>query len=95
MLFKVKNLLNYILLERIYYSMNKRKTYMQIASMLSLINQIGIMILICILGCTFIGRFLDSKLNTSPILTLIFILLGIGGAFMGAYKTLIVYTKRK
>ena len=26
---------------------------------------------------------------------LIFILLGVGGAFMGVYKTLIAYTKRK
>ena len=75
--------------------MNKKRTHIEIASMLSLITQLGIMILICILGCTFIGKFLDSKLNTSPILTLIFMLLGIGGAFMGVYKTLIVYTKRK
>lgn len=63
--------------------------------MLSLISQVGLMILISILGCTFVGKFLDSKFNTSPILTLIFLVLGIGGAFMGVYKTLIVYTKRK
>ena len=53
------------------------------------------MILICILGCTFVGKFLDSKLNTAPIFTLIFLVLGVGGAFVGVYKTLIVYTKRK
>ena len=70
--------------------MNKKRTYIEIASMLSLITQLGIMILICILGCTFIGKFLDSKLNTSPILTLIFMLLGVGGVFMGEYKNLIV-----
>ena len=75
--------------------MNKKRTYIEIASTLSLITQLGIMILICILGCTFIGKFLDSKLNTSPILTLVFMLLGVGGGFMGVYKTLIVYTKRK
>jgi len=75
--------------------MSKNRTYMQIANMLSLISQLGIMVLICILGCTFIGKFLDSKLNTSPVLTLIFMLLGIGGGFMGVYKTLIGYTKRK
>ena len=75
--------------------MNKKKTYMEIANMLSLITQLGLMVLICILGCTFIGKFLDSKLHTSPILTLIFMLLGVGGAFMGVYKTLIAYTKRK
>ena len=75
--------------------MSKHKTYMEIVNMISLISQIGIMVLICILGCTFIGKFLDSKINTSPIFTLIFMLLGVGGAFMGVYKTLIVYTKRK
>ncbi|MGL4912002.1 MAG: AtpZ/AtpI family protein [Romboutsia sp.] len=75
--------------------MSKRKMYMEIANMLSLVSQVGLMMLIPILGCTFIGKFLDSKFNTGPIFTLIFLLLGIGGAFMGVYKTLIVYTKRK
>ncbi|HSQ88815.1 AtpZ/AtpI family protein [Romboutsia sp.] len=75
--------------------MSKKKMYMEIANMLSLISQVGLMILISILGCTFIGKFLDSKFNTGPILTLIFLVLGIGGAFMGVYKTLIVYTRRK
>ena len=68
---------------------------MEIVNMFSLINQIGIMILVSILGCTFLGKFIDSKLNTKPIFTLIFLVLGIGGAFMGVYKTLILYTKRK
>lgn len=75
--------------------MSKRKMYMEIANMLSLVSQIGLMILISILGCTFIGKFLDSKFGTDPVLTIIFLLLGIGGAFMSVYKTLIVYTKRK
>ncbi|MFI3209961.1 MAG: AtpZ/AtpI family protein [Peptostreptococcaceae bacterium] len=63
--------------------------------MLSLVTQIGLMILISILGCTFIGRMIDQKLNTKPIFTLIFLLLGIGGAFMAVYKTLVAYTKGK
>lgn len=75
--------------------MSKRKMYMEVANMLSLISQIGLMILISILGCTFIGKFLDSKFNTEPIFMLIFLVLGIGGAFMAVYKTLVVYTKRK
>ena len=79
--------------------MNKKKTYMEIANMLSLITQLGLMVLIYILGCTFIGKFLDSKLIRAPVnnatQTLIFMLLGVGGAFMGVYKTLIAYTKRK
>ncbi|MEG1311698.1 MAG: AtpZ/AtpI family protein [Clostridium sp.] len=75
--------------------MSKRNMYMEIATMLSLLTQVGLMILIPILGCTFIGKFIDSKLNTNPIFLLIFIILGIGGAFMSVYKTLSTYTKRK
>lgn len=75
--------------------MSKHKSYMEIAKLLSLISQIGLMILIPIFGCAFLGKFLDSKLNTEPIFMLIFLLLGIGGAFMGVYKTLIVYTRKK
>ena len=75
--------------------MSKHKIYMEIAKMLSLISQVGLMILIPIFGCTFLGKFLDSKFNTGPIFMIVFLLLGVGGAFMGVYKTLIVYTKRK
>ncbi|MGX4601504.1 AtpZ/AtpI family protein [Faecalimicrobium sp. JNUCC 81] len=75
--------------------MSKRNPYFEIATMLSLLTQVGLMIIIPILGCMFIGKFIDSKLNTSPIFLLIFILLGIGGAFMSVYKTLSVYAKRK
>lgn len=75
--------------------MSKHKKYMEIAKMLSLISQVGMMILIPIFGCTFLGKFFDSKFNTEPIFMIVFLLLGVGGAFMGVYKTLIVYTKRK
>lgn len=74
---------------------NKKSTGAQIAQMLSLISQLGIMMVVSIFGCFFIGKFIDNKLNTSPIFTLIFLVLGIGGAFMSVYKTVIVYTKRK
>ena len=75
--------------------MSKAKKYMEVMNMLSLINQVGLMIIKPILGCTFLGKYLDSKLGTSPWLLIIFLLWGIGGAFVGVYKTLIVYTKRK
>lgn len=74
---------------------NNKKTSAQIAQALSLLSQIGIMMLVSIFGCFFIGRFIDDKLNTSPIFMLIFLLLGIGGAFMSVYKTVVGYTKRK
>lgn len=74
---------------------DKHRKYVQALSMLSLVSQIGLMVVISILGCTFIGKYLDDKFGTSPFLLLIFLLLGIGGAFSSVYKTLIVYTKRK
>ena len=74
---------------------DKHRKYIQALSMLSLVSQVGLMMLIPILGCAYIGKCLDDKFGTSPFLLLIFLLLGIGGAFSGVYKTLIVYTKRK
>ena len=76
--------------------MNKKKsTGAQIAQALSLLSQLSIMMLVSIFGCFFIGKFIDSKLNTRPIFMLIFLILGIGGAFMSVYKTVIGFTKRK
>ena len=74
---------------------DKKSTGVQIAQMLSLISQLGIMMVVSIFGCFFVGKFIDNKLNTSPIFMLIFLVLGVGGAFMSVYKTVIVYTKRK
>ena len=76
--------------------MNKKKsTGAQIAQALSLLSQLSIMMLVSIFGCFFIGKFIDTKLNTRPIFMLIFLILGIGGAFMSVYKTVIGITKRK
>ena len=76
--------------------MNRKKsTGAQISQALSLLSQLSIMMLVSIFGCFFIGKFIDNKLNTGPIFMLIFLVLGIGGAFMSVYKTIIGYTKRK
>ena len=76
--------------------MNKKKsTGAQIAQALSLLSQLSIMMLVSIFGCFFIGKFIDTKLNTRPSFMLIFLILGIGGAFMSVYKTVIGFTKRK
>ncbi|WP_243155244.1 AtpZ/AtpI family protein [Romboutsia sp. CE17] len=50
---------------------------------------------ISILGTFFVGRYIDNLINTKPIFTLIFLIMGIGGAFVSVYKTIIGYTKRK
>lgn len=75
--------------------MSKKNSYLQIANMLSLINQLAFIMLIPILGLSFLGRFIDNKLNTSPTFFLIFLLLGVGGGFMGVYSTVKVFIKRK
>ena len=74
---------------------NKKSNSAKIAQALSLISQLSIMMLVSIFGCFFIGEFIDEKLNTEPIFMLIFLVLGIGGAFMSVYKTVIGYTRRK
>ena len=52
---------------------------------LSLLSQIGISIVTCILIGIFLGRFLDQFFGTSPWLLLIFSLLGTGAAFRYIY----------
>ena len=61
----------------------------------SLLSQIGIMFVICIFGCLFVGKKIDSFLNSKPIFTIIFLLLGIGGGFSGAYRTLKPFIGKK
>lgn len=75
--------------------MSKKNMYMEIANTLSLLSQLGLIMLIPILGLSFLGKFIDNKLNTGPIFFLILLVLGIGGGFMGVYKTVKVFIKRK
>lgn len=71
------------------------KNYVKVMKALSLVTQLGLTIVVCIVGCTLGGRWLDGKFGTSPIFTIIFLLIGLGAAFSSTYKTLIVFTKRK
>ena len=75
--------------------MGKKNTYLEVGKMLSLISQIGITMVVSILCTFFLGRYIDGLLNTKPIFTLIFLVIGIGGAFVSVYKMVIGYTKRK
>ena len=54
--------------------MKNRSVFSIAAEMLSLLSQLGIVVLVCIFGCFFIGKFIDSKLNTDPIFMIIFFL---------------------
>lgn len=75
--------------------MSKKKEIFDVVSLLSLVTQLGLMMVIPILGCTLLGKYIDDKLNTTPIFLLILLILGIGGAFSGVYKTVIMYTRTK
>ncbi len=65
----------------------KKKDKRKIASAYSLITQIAINVLVIILGCFFLGKFLDDVFNTSPWLMLLFLILGMLSAFRNIYVT--------
>lgn len=66
--------------------MKKNKKMMGAMKNLALISQLGISMLVPIFGCLFIGNYLDEKLGTKPFLLFIFIVLGVGAAFVNLYK---------
>lgn len=52
---------------------------------LSLLTQLGVVMITPILMCTFIGVFLDELTYKGPLFTIVFILLGTGGAFRNLF----------
>lgn len=53
---------------------------------LALVTQIAISMISPIFLGLLIGNYLDKKLNTSPILVIIFMVLGVCSGFLMAYK---------
>ena len=53
---------------------------------LYMISQIGFTIAACVVVGVLLGRFLDSVLNTTPLLLIIFSLLGAGAGFKAIYE---------
>lgn len=49
---------------------------------------IGFYLTTCIVGLTLVGRWLDGRFDTQPLLTLVFLLLGLFFGFYGAYQQL-------
>jgi F0F1-type ATP synthase assembly protein I len=49
---------------------------------------IGSFLATSIVGLTLLGVFLDARLDTKPVLTLVFLALGLGVGFYGAYRQL-------
>lgn len=65
---------------------DRKKHTSDLVKGMSMISQIGVMILACVVIGLFAGRFLDNWLGTSPWLTLLFTFLGAGAAFKYMYE---------
>lgn len=52
---------------------------------LSLLTQLGVVMITPILMCTFIGVAVDKITYKEPLFTIIFLLLGVGGAFRNLF----------
>jgi len=57
----------------------------EIADALMLLSQIGVTMVTCIVLTLLLGRFLDSKLGTSPWMTIVCVLLGCTAAIRSMY----------
>ena len=75
--------------------MDGRYKWSELAKGFSLLSQIGITMVVCILGCSLLGLWIDKKIGTRPILTLIFIVIGVLSAFMNLHKTLKSYMRKE
>ncbi len=61
-----------------------RQTAIQIAA----VSSIGIALVVAIIGCFFLGRWLDGRMGTDPYLTFLFLLIGIAAGFRNMYVLL-------
>lgn len=60
---------------------------------LALLSQVGIMMLVPILGSILVGIWLDKKLGSGMIATIIFIILGVGASFRNLIQLSVKKTK--
>jgi len=74
--------------------MDGKYKWAELAKGFSLLTQIGMTMVVCILGCSLVGIWIDGKLGTKPLVTLVMIILGVLSAFMSLHRTLKSYTKK-
>ncbi|HPT82455.1 MAG TPA: AtpZ/AtpI family protein [Limnochordia bacterium] len=53
---------------------------------LSLVTQLGVTIIVTVAICTAFGLYLDRRLNTGAVFTLVFLLIGCLAALWNAYR---------
>lgn len=63
-----------------------KKQTRSIMQNLALVSQVGIMMIVPILGCVWLGQFIDKKLGTGSLFLIIGIVLGVGAAFRNLYQ---------
>jgi F0F1-type ATP synthase assembly protein I len=62
------------------------KDKIKIMQGIALITQIGISMIVPIILGIFIGRFLDNLIDTNNIFLFVFIIIGVGAAFLNLFK---------
>lgn len=55
---------------------------------LTRLSSIGIAMILCTFIGYFLGNFLDQHLHSGPVLTIIFLIIGIGAGFLNAFRTI-------
>ena len=58
----------------------------QLIPTLALIGQLGLIMVLCVLGGFLAGDYLDRQLNTDRILTVVLLLAGIAGGMLAVYR---------
>lgn len=61
----------------------------------ALLMQVGISMLVPIVLCVFVGKWLDSFFNTGGILLIVFAVLGVGAGFRSVYDLTKSFCKEK
>jgi F0F1-type ATP synthase assembly protein I len=58
----------------------------QMLSTLALVTQLGFIMAACVLGGLLGGMYLDRRLDTAPVLTIVLLLAGVGGGMVSIYR---------
>ncbi len=66
-----------------------KQTVIQMAS----VSSVGIAMVLAVVGCFFLGNWLDQKLGTEPYLAFLFLLIGIAAGFRNMYVLIKRYIK--
>ncbi len=66
----------------------------KLAIQLAYASSVGIAMVLAIFGCLFLGVWMDGKLGTKPVFTLILLLIGVAAGFRNLYYLAKTYFTR-